>query len=277
MKKILIISGTPKTEGLTYSFVQAAQEQAATLGIEAETIRLAGYGLSKCVMCDDGWGVCFREHYCIFGKKDGFAGLQEKVREADAYIYITPVYWGEISEELKIFIDKLRRCEATKQWDAREDQVSFLKGKPSIMVAAAGGGGGGIVTAFADFERAIAQWGGDNWPRETSGIFDYIAVNRWNQAYKLEALKAAISQMVKYSSRPKAVKIAPKPDYHLLITFDNGERRVLDVNPYLETEPYSALKDPELFHKVKIAGLIAEWRPRLDMGIDILYDKSTPV
>ena len=198
--KLLIISGTPKTEGITYSFVEAALETADGLGIEAEVIRLAGEKLEKCRMCGDGWGVCFNEHYCKFGEQDGFAELQKKVADASAYLYITPVYWGEISEEMKIFIDKLRRCEATKQWDDRESEKSCLIGKPSIIVANAGGGGGGIVSTFADLERAIVQMSGDAWPREVSGIFDYIAVNRWNQDYKRETLKSAITQMYKYST-----------------------------------------------------------------------------
>jgi len=196
MKKILIISGTPKTDGVTFSFVKAAEEQVSKLGHKAQVVRLAGLGLTKCAMCNDGWGICFKEHKCVFGDKDGFNELQLAVRDADAYIYITPVYWGEISEEMKLFIDKLRRCQATKQWDEREDEVSFLKGKPSILVAVAGGGGGGIITAFEDLERAITQCGGNERPREKAGVFDYIAVNRWNQELKREALKASIGEMV---------------------------------------------------------------------------------
>ena len=275
--KLLIVNGTPKTDGICYSFVTVAEETAKGLGVEHETIRLAGLNLAKCKMCGDGWGICFREHRCIFGEKDGFNELQKKVQNADAYIYITPVYWGEISEEFKIFFDKLRRCEATKQWDDREEEVTFLKGKPSIMVASAGGGGGGIVTAFADIERAVVQMGGDAWPREEAGIFDYIAVNRWNQGYKRETLKSAITEMVRYHTRPKLVSVEPKDDYTLLLTYDNGEKRVFDVNPYLKTAPYDELKDRKLFSKVKITGVKVEWRPRLDMEPDPLYFESVPV
>ena len=199
--KLLILSGTPKTDGICYSFVTTAAETAKGLGVEAEVIRLSGMNLTKCKMCGDGWGICFKEHQCTFGDEDGFNDLQKKVKAANAYVYITPVYWGEISEELKIFIDKLRRCQATKQWDEREAEVSFLKGKPSIIVASAGGGGGGIVTTFADLERAILHMGGNEWPMDTDGIFDYIAVNRWNQAYKREALKAAVKALVKHNNK----------------------------------------------------------------------------
>ena len=195
MKKILIISGTPKTEGITYSFVRAAEETSKEIGLEYETIALHKENLQKCKLCKDGWGICFGEHICQFD--DNFNIIQEKVKETDAFIYISPVYWGEISEDMKIFLDKLRRCQATKQWDKREEEVSFHKAKPSILVAVAGGGGGGILTALQEIERAISQMSGDSWPRYKAGINDFIAVNRWNKDYKLESLKSAIIAMKK--------------------------------------------------------------------------------
>ncbi|MDR2599429.1 MAG: NAD(P)H-dependent oxidoreductase [Oscillospiraceae bacterium] len=272
--KLLIISGTPKTDGITYSFVKTAEETAKTLGIEAETITLSSMNLNKCKMCDDGWGMCFYEHYCIFGEKDGFTKLQQKVKEADAYIYLTPVYWGEMSEELKLFMDKLRRCEATKQWDSRVEEVSFHKGKPSIFVAVAGGGGGGCGATFVHLERAIGPMGGDEWPKEHAGIFDCISVNRWNQRYKREALKAAITTMYDFFKRPRAVSVEALPDYKLLITYDNGEKQTFDVTPYLEMKSHNVLKDITLFNKAKVSGTKIEWRPLLDIDIVDIYPHS---
>jgi len=275
--KILVINATPKTDGICYSFVTTAAETAAQLGVEAEVIRLSSMNLSKCKMCDDGWGICFNEHRCIFGDKDGFNDLQKKVQEADAFVYITPVYWGEINEELKIFLDKLRRCQATKQWDNRETEVSFLNGKPSIMVASAGGGGGGIVSTFADIERAISQMSGDSWPRELNGVFDYIAVNRWNQAYKRETLKAAITEMVKYRKTPRVTEVEPQADYQLLLTFNNGEQRIFDVKPYLNIKRYEKLKDQEIFKNVWVSGVYVSWGNNQEIGLDPLYLDSVPV
>jgi len=268
---LLIISGTPKPDGLTYSFEEKAKKAADYLGVKSEVINLSKMNLAKCKMCDGGWGVCFYEHYCAFGDKDGFSDLQKKVQKADAFIYITPVYWGEMSEELKLFMDKLRRCEATKQWDSREEEVSFHKGKPSILVAVAGGGGGGCPSAFLHMERAIGAMGGDDWPKEHAGLFDFIAVNRWNKEYKLDALYYAISQMFDFLRTAKAIGVKPMPDYKLQITFENDEKILFDFKPYTETRPYKKLKDIELFNKAQISGTKVEWRPLLDIDIiDIL-------
>jgi len=192
--KLLIISGTPKKDGLSVSLAAAACEAAKNQGAEAEIIQLTG--LSACRMCGDGWGTCNREHRCEFGDADGFTGFQEKIRWADGFVLVTPVYWGEVSEGMKVFLDKLRRCEATKQW-GKDSGSSYFVGKSSILVASAGGGGGGISSTFVQMERAISHMGGNTYPYDVYGFFDYIAVNRWNQDYKREALMDAVVALVK--------------------------------------------------------------------------------
>ena len=270
--RILMVSGNPKTDGITWSFEEVAKNTSGELGIELDVIRLSEINLMKCKMCGDGWGICFNQHKCIFGDKDGFNDLLNRVEKADAYIYVSPVYWGEISEEFKIFMDKLRRTQATKQWNRDENEVSFMKGKPSIMVAVAGGGGGGIISTFENLERAILHMGGDAWPRESSGIFDYIGVNRWNQEYKREAFRMAITTMYNYWKRPEVTGVKALPDYKLLVTCANGDEVTFDMKPYLDTEPYDELKDVELFNKVQVSGMKLEWRPRLDIEIRVVFE-----
>ena len=191
--KLLILSGTPKKDGLSHSLVEAAREAALAQNAEVEVVQLTG--LSACRMCDDGWGTCNKTHHCEFGD-DGFNEYHEKIRWADGFVFITPVYWGEVSEGMKSFIDKLRRCEGTKQWNKNEPNSQYFSGKSSILVASAGGGGGGIVSTFSQMERAVTHMGGSSYPYDVYGFFDYIAVNRWNQDYKREALKNAVTAFI---------------------------------------------------------------------------------
>ena len=200
--KLLIISGTPKKEGLSHSLIRAAYESAKNQNVEAEIIQLIG--LSACKMCADGWGTCKQVHHCEFGDTDGFNDFREKVKWADAFVLITPVYWSEVSEGMKMFLDKLRRCEATKQWSEHGKNASYFAGKSSILVASAGGGGGGITSAFAQMERAISQMGGTSYPYDVYGFFDYIAVNRWNQEYKREALKNSVVALIQWFENKSA-------------------------------------------------------------------------
>jgi len=184
--KLLIVSGTPKSDGLCQSLVAAAETAARSA--EVETVKLSDYRLQGCRMCGDGWGDCNKTHRCAHGDEDGFNGLQEKCRDADAFVWITPVYWGETSEAMKCFPDRLRRCQATKQWSNEKNDKSFLEGKTFIVVASAGGSGNGIVNAFSQMERAVSHMKGS--------VYDFIGVNRWNQAYKREALKEAVASLI---------------------------------------------------------------------------------
>ena len=178
--KLLIITGTPKKEGITYSMATAAYESAE----EAEVIHLVDYSLPVCRMCDDGWGTCLKEHHCTIDEDDQFMELQKRVKEADGFVLITPVYWGGLSEVMKIFLDRLLRCQGSKQWNADDEITSFMDGKPCILVAVAGGSGGGALRALHELEHFVWCINGK--------VYDYIAVNRWNQEYKREALKAAV-------------------------------------------------------------------------------------
>ena len=182
--KLLIISGTPKKEGITHSMAQAAFESAP----DAEVIQLSDYNLPVCRMCNDGWGTCMSHHECTLGKDDKFNELQQKVEEADAFVLVSPVYWGGLSEAMKIFLDRLLRCQGSKQWNGKDDKNSFMIGKPAIMVAIAGGSGGGVIRALHELEHFVWCASGT--------VHDYVAVNRWNQDYKREALRAAVKAMV---------------------------------------------------------------------------------
>jgi len=136
--------------------------------------------LARCNQCSNGWGGC-REHHECDGINDDFQLLHQQVCNADAYVFVTPVYWGDMSESLKAFTDRLRRCEAT-----RGDE-GVLANKPMICVAAAGGSGGGMISCLEQMERWLSH--------VRARRFDMIAVNRWNSAYKVDTIHAAAKAM----------------------------------------------------------------------------------
>ena len=77
--------------------------------------------------------------------------------------------------------------------------------------------------------------------------------------------------------RPTAVEVTPQADFCLLVTFDNGEKRLFDVKPHLDFKPFRELKIPALFDTVKPAGLSIEWIHGQDICPEELYDNSVPV
>ncbi len=51
--------------------------------------------------------------------------------------------------------------------------------------------------------------------------------------------------------RPKAIDVKPLEDYMLLVIFENGEKKIFDVKPYLTHKAFEQLNDKALFNTVK--------------------------
>ena len=70
---------------------------------------------------------------------------------------------------------------------------------------------------------------------------------------------------------PLVVLVEPENDYKLVITFDNGEKRVFDVTPFLDKGIFIELKDINYFQKVTVAFGAVEWPHEQDFSNDTLY------
>ena len=74
--------------------------------------------------------------------------------------------------------------------------------------------------------------------------------------------------------RPTAVKVDILPNYHLLLEFDNGEKGVFDVRPYIKGSWFGELKDINKFRNIFVNGMTVEWKSGQDICPDDLYYKS---
>lgn len=176
--KICILSGNPKKDGLCQSVINSAREGAMEGNAEVDEIRLCEYKLLRCQVCGNGWGPCRDQNICTFGN-DGFDDILARIKACDALVLATPVYWGETSELLKCFLDRLRRCEFSGE--------DLLRNKQALMIASAGGSGNGVLTCLEQMDRFCRQSG--------MVIFDYMVINRWNNDYKKQAVWSAAKAM----------------------------------------------------------------------------------
>ena len=72
-----------------------------------------------------------------------------------------------------------------------------------------------------------------------------------------------------------AVKsVKPLPNYKLLLTFENDETRIFDMNPYLDKGIFKELKDYTLFNTVKVNFDSVEWANEADLDPEFLYEES---
>lgn len=65
-------------------------------------------------------------------------------------------------------------------------------------------------------------------------------------------------------------------EYKLVLTFENGEIRLFDMNPYLEKGIFRELKDVSLFKSARINFDTVEWGNEADIDPETLYEDSIP-
>jgi len=71
--------------------------------------------------------------------------------------------------------------------------------------------------------------------------------------------------------------VQPEPHYQLILTFENGEKRQFDMNPYLGIGIFKELKDVALFNSVKVSFDTIGWDNEADLDPEILYSHSKKI
>lgn len=172
--KITIFTSSPNKDGLTAACGKAAEQGAIEGGAEVVCIDLNAVAVGRCNACGNAWGTCRNSHACQV--QDDFQQIHKDIADSDAYVLVTPVYWGEMSESAKSFFDRLRRCEALRK------EESLMYGKLAVAVAAAGGSGNGTISSLESMERLLKHIG--------ANIFDLISVTQKSRSYKMDTLRA---------------------------------------------------------------------------------------
>jgi hypothetical protein len=76
---------------------------------------------------------------------------------------------------------------------------------------------------------------------------------------------------------PYVKDVHPVDDYRLEVTFENGERRVFDVKPYLQRGVFVRLQNRAVFQAARVVAGSVEWPGGLDLSYDTLYLESRPI
>lgn len=76
---------------------------------------------------------------------------------------------------------------------------------------------------------------------------------------------------------PTLTEVIPLKDYHLKVSFDNGEVKNVDFNPYFKFEVFEPLRDEDLFNKVHVRYGGVSWNDEIDLASASLYDAGVLV
>ena len=173
--KYVVISGSRNPQGQTARAIRGLVRGLEGLGAVGQTYFLPTLKIERCRQCDkNGWGICRSEGRCVI--EDDFAKLVEEIRQADLAIFATPVYFGDLSESIRAFTDRLRRtC-------MHEAGKVGINNKRAVGLCVAGGGGGGGPSCAVSLERVLRTCGFD--------LVDVIPLRRQNLDGKLPSLEA---------------------------------------------------------------------------------------
>jgi hypothetical protein len=75
---------------------------------------------------------------------------------------------------------------------------------------------------------------------------------------------------------PKVISVLPRSNHRLLVTFDNGMRKLYDCTPLLEAETFSLLREDWLFRSVRAdpGGYGISWNDELDLSESELWENG---
>ena len=181
---ILIISGSRNPKGRTATLINAIGAGIARADGQWESIFLPELEIERCRQCDsDGWGLCRREQRCII-EGDDFAGVLEKMKSVDLVVFATAVYFGDLSESLRAFLDRLRRTRfrlGPRPGGNIPGPFNPDQGQPAVGLCYAGGSGNGTTSCCMNLERILQFCGFD--------VVDMIPARRQNLEAKLPVME----------------------------------------------------------------------------------------
>lgn len=155
--KVILVNGSPREKGCTYT---ALSEVAKTLnenGIETEIFHIGTEPVAGCIAC----GVCRDSGECIY--TDCVSGFLEKAKNADGFVFGSPVYYSNMSGQLSSFMDR-----------AFYSGAKYMNGKPAAAVVSCRRGG-----ASSTFEQINKYF--------TINCMPVVSSQYWNQVHGSKA------------------------------------------------------------------------------------------
>ena len=101
MKKVIVISTSLRPGSNSHALAEQFAKGAEAAGHEVELVTLRGKEIRFCVGCLS----CQQTGACIF--KDDVSAIMESVLNADVVCWATPIYYYEMSGQMKTLIDRM--------------------------------------------------------------------------------------------------------------------------------------------------------------------------
>ena len=100
-KKVVVLSTSLRTNSNSESLAKSFVKGARSTGNEVKYVSLKNKDIRFCIGCV----ACQKTGHCVI--KDDVADIMNSVLEADVVVWATPIYYYEMSGQMKTLIDRL--------------------------------------------------------------------------------------------------------------------------------------------------------------------------
>ena len=106
--KVLLVNGSPHKQGCTYTALCAVADELFCCGVETEIFHIGNKPLIGCQAC----GTCAKnaDCRCVFGDDDGVNAFVEKAKEADGFVFGSPVHYAAAGGSVTSFLNRAFYC-----------------------------------------------------------------------------------------------------------------------------------------------------------------------
>ncbi len=99
--KVLMINGSPHTEGNTYTALHEMEKVFKKEGVETEIVQVGSQAIRGCIACYS----CYEKGRCVFD--DMVNETAPRFEECDGLVIASPVYYASANATLIAFLDRL--------------------------------------------------------------------------------------------------------------------------------------------------------------------------
>ena len=162
--KVLLVNGSPKAKGCTYTALKEVSEELERNGIETEIFHIGTEPIGSCRGC----GACRNTGKCV--QNDIVNASIEKFLTADGFVFGSPVHYASASGGITAFLDRVFYSTGKN-----------LADKPGAVVVSCRRGG-----ASAAFDQLNKYFTISNMPIVSSQYWNMVPGNKPEEVLKDE-------------------------------------------------------------------------------------------
>jgi multimeric flavodoxin WrbA len=118
--KIIGLTGSPRTGSNTEVLVDEVLKGASEAGAETKSFNLVKMDIKPCIAC-----MHCKTHGGQCATDDDMQELYKELKESDGFVVGSPLYFGEMSAQTKLFIDRLFAFYNPEAEDMERKKVAF--------------------------------------------------------------------------------------------------------------------------------------------------------